>query len=99
MCETTDVPSIKASMTFYTWRGFNLVLYPWHSINLIPRFSVHQNFTEHPGSYIEAILFGRIIGITVPFKLPCFDRPPMGWLYSRRRKKWYRASEIKYPIQ
>ena len=70
--------------------------FPWHSINLLPHFScVGICEDDYPykrdGSLLEMVLFGYVIHIHVPFNLPNVSTGAYGPLWSKTKKKWYRA--------
>lgn len=73
-------------------------VYPWHSINPIPQFGcVAICEDEYPhkrdGSLIEAVLFGYVFHIHIPFNLPGMSTKLRGPLWSKKKKLWYRSGK------
>lgn len=73
--------------------GKNILIYNWHSINIIPSFAIMDYMEEELSpltSVIEIVCFGKIFNMEMPFRLPKIDTGMHGYMWSRRRKKWYR---------
>ena len=71
-------------------------VYPWHSVNLIPQFAVVGIVENEPpykrdGSLLELVLFGHVIHILVPLELSNMSMRLRGPIWSKKKKKWYRA--------
>ncbi len=75
--------------------GF-ISVFPWHSINLIPQFGCIQICEdeyphERDGSLLEIVLFGYVFHLHIPINLPGMSTKLRGPLWSKSKKKWYRA--------
>jgi hypothetical protein len=71
-------------------------VYPWHSINLIPQFSIVsicENEYPHKrdGSLLELVVLGYVLHVLIPQVLTSRSTKLRGPLWSKRKKKWYRA--------
>ena len=71
-------------------------IYPWHSINLFPHIGIVAVCEDDPpynrdGSLLEVVVFGYVIHLHLPFNLPNMGTRAYGPLWSKTKKKWYRA--------
>jgi len=71
-------------------------LYPWHSINLIPQAAIVSIVDDsEPYKYysmVELVVLGHVLHVDMPFKVSRgWSTPLLGPLWSKRKKKWYRA--------
>lgn len=69
-------------------------VYPWHSINIIPQWGCIPLCSDDPPyeskeSLIEFVLFGVVVHIIVPYKIPSMGSRLIGPVWSKRRKMWY----------
>lgn len=72
-------------------------LYPWHSINLIPTVALVPIYNDdyepyQQSSMIELVVLGHVLHVDLPLKISRgIGTPLVGPLWSKKRKKWYRA--------
>jgi hypothetical protein len=79
--------------------GKHFSTYPWHSINIIPNGGLVMTYDDGEipvryGSLLEIVIFGQVFHINFPLKVSRGRSIPLiGPLWSKKKKKWYRASK------
>ena len=79
-------------------------IFRWHTINLIPMLCLSsvvndEDYRKAIGRHLELTLFGWVISLGWPSKKAKRMRywKPIGPMYSRKRKCWYRYTETDNP--
>jgi hypothetical protein len=71
-------------------------VYPWHSINLFPQIGTISICKDDPPyewdhTMVELVVLGYVMHIDLPWKLTNMGTKLRGPIWSKRKKKWYRA--------
>ena len=71
-------------------------VYPWHSVNLIPQVAIvpvcNDDEPYQYASMVEVVVLGHVLHVDLPFQIARgMSTPLLGPLWSKRKKKWYRA--------